>query len=104
MIDVKQIEQSISRAAADAVRAEIVRADMTALRTQTLNAILSKEILEFPEDVSTILKLGKTATFALPKEDPTFPERMTVGRRNFIETAELLDWLRSKRKNPAHAA
>lgn len=97
MIDTEALKKSISKAAAEAVRAEIVRADMTALRTQTLNSILSKEILEFPEDVSTILKLGKTATFALPKEDPTFPPRMTVGRRNFIETADLVAWLRSKR-------
>ena len=97
MIDTEALKKSISKAAAEAVRAEIVRADMTALRTQTLNSILSKAILEFPEDVSTILKLGKTATFALPKEDPTFPTRMTVGRRNFIETADLMTWLRSKR-------
>lgn len=99
MIDAKALEDAISKAAADAVRTEIVNADMTALRTQTVNAILGKPILEYPEDVQTILKLGKTATFALPKEDPSFPARMTVGRRNFIETSELMDWLRSKRSS-----
>lgn len=95
MLDLEKLNQQLTDAVKDAVRAEAHRLQGTVALTDAIVSVLRKPVLTYPDDVGLVLGTGRTTTFSLADE-PGFPPRIEIGRRRFVSTQKFMDWVASR--------
>ena len=86
---------AITAAVRETVEAVLKERDEAIQKHELIAAVLRKPLLFVPDDLQVVFSIGRSAAFDLA-DGAGFPPTSKIGRKRFVETAALMEWVRGK--------
>lgn len=92
MLNLDELTKQLNAAVRDAVAVEAEKLHGETEVNALIKSILDKPVLQFPDDVQTVLRCGRTTVFELAKS-PDWPRMTKRGQKQYLRTDAFLDFL-----------